>query len=112
VLIVDNAQLAQQRLILLDSTLVFSMAMSIWMYVRFYKYRHQPFSNQWWTWLIATGVSLSFVMSTKYVGLFTFVTIGSAVAYDLWNLLDYKRGLPIVLSQPRPLQKRVSNVLL
>jgi dolichyl-phosphate-mannose-protein mannosyltransferase len=92
----DNAQLAQQRLILLDATLVFSMAMSIWMYVRFYRYRHMPFSRPWWTWLIATGVSLSFVMSTKYVGLFTFVTIGSAVAYDLWNLLDYRRGLPMV----------------
>jgi Dolichyl-phosphate-mannose-protein mannosyltransferase len=96
----DNAQLAQQRLILLDATLVFSMAMSIWMYVRFYRYRHMPFSRPWWTWLIATGVSLSFVMSTKYVGLFTFVTIGSAVAYDLWNLLDYRRGLPMVIPHP------------
>ena len=66
------------------------------MYVKFYTYRHQAFSKQWWTWLIATGVALSFVMSTKYVGLFTFVTIGAAVAVDLWNLLDYRRGLPIV----------------
>jgi dolichyl-phosphate-mannose-protein mannosyltransferase len=93
---VDNAQLAQQRLILLDSTLVFSIAVSIWMYILFYRYRHQPFSRPWWRWLIATGVALSFVMSTKYVGLFTFITIGSAVAIDLWNLLDYRRGLPIV----------------
>jgi dolichyl-phosphate-mannose-protein mannosyltransferase len=90
--------LAQQRLILLDATLVFSIAMSIWMYVKFYTYRHEAFSKQWWTWLIATGVALSFVMSTKYVGLFTFVTIGAAVAVDLWNLLDYRRGLPIVHS--------------
>jgi dolichyl-phosphate-mannose--protein O-mannosyl transferase len=93
---VDNAQLGEQRLILLDSTLVFSMAMSVWMYVLFYRYRHQPFSKPWWTWLIATGVALSCVISTKYVGLFTFVTIGSAVAIDLWNLLDYRRGLPMV----------------
>ena len=98
-LMLDNAQLAQQRLILLDATLVFSMAMSIWMYVRFYRCRHMPFTRPWWTWLIATGVALSFVMSTKYVGLFTFVTIGSAVAYDLWNLLDYRRGLPMVISR-------------
>ena len=93
---VDNAQLAQQRLILLDATLVFSMAMSVWTYIRFYRYRHQPFTTPWWRWLMATGVSLSFVMSTKYVGLFTFFTIGGAVAVDLWNLLDYRRGLPIV----------------
>jgi dolichyl-phosphate-mannose--protein O-mannosyl transferase len=78
--------------------------MSVWMYVRFYRYRHMPFSRPWWTWLIATGVSLSFVMSTKYVGLFTFITIGSAVCVDLWNLLDYRRGLPMVskLSLPAP----------
>jgi dolichyl-phosphate-mannose-protein mannosyltransferase len=95
---VDNAQLAQQRLILLDATLVLSMACSIWTYIRFYRHRHQPFSTPWWRWLIATGVALSFVMSTKYVGLFTFVTIGGAVAIDLWNLLDIRRGLPIVPS--------------
>lgn len=92
----DNAQLAQQRLILLDATLVFSMACAIWTYIRFYRHRHNPFSKPWWRWLIATGVALSFVMSTKYVGLFTFVTIGGAVAVDLWNLLDIRRGLPIV----------------
>ena len=101
-LTIDNGQLAEQRLILLDATLVFSVAMSIWMYVRFYKYRHMPFTRPWWTWLVATGISLSFVMSTKYVGLFTFFTIGSAVAVDLWNLLDYKRGLPMVPQQPFP----------
>lgn len=30
------------------------------------------------------------------VGLFTFFTIGAAVIVDLWNLLDYKRGLSMV----------------
>lgn len=30
------------------------------------------------------------------VGLFTFLTIGSAVIYDLWDLLDYKKGLSMV----------------
>jgi dolichyl-phosphate-mannose-protein mannosyltransferase len=33
------------------------------------------------------------VISTKYVGVFTFLSIGGAVAVDLWNLLDIKRGL-------------------
>jgi dolichyl-phosphate-mannose-protein mannosyltransferase len=88
--------LGEQRLILLDSTLVFSMAMAIWMYILFYRQRHHPFSKPWWTWLVATGIALSCTMSTKYVGLFTYFTIGGAVAVDLWNLLDYKRGLPIV----------------
>jgi len=38
-----------------------------------------------------TGFALSCDISTKYVGLFAFITIGSAVAIDLWNLLDIKR---------------------
>jgi dolichyl-phosphate-mannose-protein mannosyltransferase len=71
------------------------MACSLLCYVRFYKLRDQPFGRKWWKWLLLTGVSLSCVISTKYVGVFTFVTIGGAVIVDLWNLLDYKRGLSL-----------------
>ncbi|KAI1908710.1 Dolichyl-phosphate-mannose--protein mannosyltransferase 4 [Ophidiomyces ophidiicola] len=87
----DNAHIAEDRLILLDATLVISMALSILCYVRFYKLRHASFTRKWWKWLLLTGISLSCVISTKYVGLFTFVTIGSAVLIDLWNLLDINR---------------------
>jgi dolichyl-phosphate-mannose-protein mannosyltransferase len=90
-MIFDNAHIAETRLILLDACLVFSMACSVLCYVKFYKERHQPFGRKWWKWLLLTGISLSCVISTKYVGLFTFVTIGSAVAVDLWNLLDINR---------------------
>lgn len=87
----DNAHIGQTRLILLDATLVFAMSVSVLCYVRFYKLRHDSFSRKWWKWLLLTGVSLSCVISTKYVGVFTFFTIGSAVAIDLWGLLDIKR---------------------
>ncbi|KAL5337829.1 Dolichyl-phosphate-mannose-protein mannosyltransferase-domain-containing protein [Aspergillus crustosus] len=87
----DNAHIGEDRLILLDSTLVITMALSILCYVRFYKLRHEPFGRKWWKWLLLTGVALSCVISTKYVGVFTFVTIGSAVLVDLWNLLDIRR---------------------
>lgn len=87
----DNAHIGEDRLILLDACLVLSMALSILCYVKFYKQRHSEFSRKWWKWLLLTGISLSCVISTKYVGVFTFVTIGSAVAIDLWNLLDIKR---------------------
>ena len=87
----DNAHIGQTRLILLDATLVYAMSLSVLFYIRFYKLRHQPFSRKWWKWLLMTGFALSCVISTKYVGVFTFVTIGSAVAIDLWNLLDVKR---------------------
>jgi len=87
----DNAHIGQTRLILLDATLVFAMSVSVLCYVRFYKMRHDPFSRKWWKWLLLTGVAMSCVISTKYVGVFTFFTIGSAVAIDLWGLLDINR---------------------
>jgi dolichyl-phosphate-mannose-protein mannosyltransferase len=90
-MVFDNAHVGEDRLILLDATLVLSMALSILCYVRFYKLRHQPFGRKWWKWLLLTGFCLSCVISTKYVGFFTFVTIGAAVLIDLWNLLDINR---------------------
>ncbi|KAG7104138.1 Dolichyl-phosphate-mannose--protein mannosyltransferase 4 like [Verticillium longisporum] len=89
--LLDNAHIGQTRLILLDATLVFAMACSLLCYIKFYKLRHEPFSRKWWKWLILTGFALSADISVKYVGLFAFVTIGSAVAIDLWELLDIKR---------------------
>lgn len=90
-MVFDNAHVGETRLILLDATLVFTMALSVLCYVKFYKQRHQPFGRKWWKWLLLTGVSLSCVISTKYVGAFTFFTIGAAVLVDLWNLLDINR---------------------
>ncbi|KAI1382206.1 glycosyltransferase family 39 protein [Hypoxylon crocopeplum] len=89
--LMDNAHIGQTRLILLDATLIFAMACSLLCYIKFYKLRHEAFSRKWWKWLILTGFALSCDISTKYVGLFAFVTIGSAVIIDLWDLLDIKR---------------------
>lgn len=87
----DNAHIGQTRLILLDATLVFFMSLSVLGYIRFYKQRHEPLGRKWWKWLLLTGVSMSCVISTKYVGAFTFFTIGCAVLIDLWDLLDVDR---------------------
>ena len=87
----DNAHIGQTRLILLDATLIFFMALSVLCYIRFYKLRHAPFSRKWWKWLLLTGVCLSCVISTKYVGVFTFVSVGLPVLIDLWDLLDVNR---------------------
>ena len=88
----DNAHIGQTRLILLDATLVFAMSLSVLCYVKFYKWRHDPFSRKWWKWLLLTGVAMSCVISTKYVGVFTFFTVGCAVAIDLWGLFDINRA--------------------
>lgn len=90
--LLDNAHIGQTRLILLDATLVLCMACSLLCYIKFYKLRHEPFSRKWWKWMILTGFALSCDISTKYVGLFAFVTIGCAVAIDLWDLLDVRRA--------------------
>jgi dolichyl-phosphate-mannose-protein mannosyltransferase len=91
VVLFDNAHIGQTRLILLDATLIFFMALSILCYVRFYKLRHIPFSRKWWKWLLLTGTCLSCVISTKYVGAFTFFSIGVPVLFDLWDLMDVNR---------------------
>lgn len=95
IILFDTAHIAETRLILLDATLIFSVAASFYCYVRFSKHRANPFSLSWWKWLLLTGFSLSCVISTKYVGTFTFITVGSAVAIDLWNLLDIAAGLSL-----------------
>jgi dolichyl-phosphate-mannose-protein mannosyltransferase len=96
--LLDNAHIGQTRLILLDATLVFAMACSLLCYIKFYKLRHQPFTRKWWKWMILTGFALSCDISVKYVGLFAFVTIGSAVLIDLWDLLNVKReGGPLTM---------------
>ena len=87
----DNAHVGQTRLILLDATLVLFMALSVLCYIRFYKLRHDPFGRKWWKWLLLTGISMSCVISTKYVGAFTFFSIGVPVMIDLWDLLDINR---------------------
>lgn len=91
----DNAQVIDSRLILLDATLILSVALTVFSYAKFSTYRRQPFKQWWWVWLLLTGVSLSCVISTKYVGVFTYFTIGLAVVYELWLLLDIKKGLSL-----------------
>jgi dolichyl-phosphate-mannose-protein mannosyltransferase len=91
VVLFDNAHIGQTRLILLDATLVLFMALSVLSYIRFYKLRHAPFGRKWWKWLLLTGICMSCVISTKYVGAFTFFSIGVPVIIDLWDLLDIKR---------------------
>ncbi|GBB86163.1 hypothetical protein RclHR1_01260034 [Rhizophagus clarus] len=89
----DNALICQTQLILLDSMLVFFMLCTFYSYIRFSKLHLREFSNEWWVWLITTGVSLGLTIGVKMVGLFTVMTIGVAVLIDLWNLLDINRGL-------------------
>ncbi|GAA5966268.1 hypothetical protein JCM3765_002580 [Sporobolomyces pararoseus] len=88
----DNAHITQTRLILLDAPLVLFMCCAFYSYVKFYKLRYSEFTKPWWTWMFLTGTFLSLTISCKMVGLFAFLSVGTAVLIDLWNLLDIKRG--------------------
>ncbi|MCJ1437069.1 hypothetical protein MMC27_006454 [Xylographa pallens] len=86
--LLDNAHIAQTRLVYLDAILVFAIVCSLLCYIKFSKLKDQAFSKQWWTWLFLTGLALSCDISTKYVGFFTYITVGTAVVIDLWELFD------------------------
>ncbi|CCH58845.1 hypothetical protein TBLA_0A10670 [Henningerozyma blattae CBS 6284] len=108
----DNAHIVETRLILLDATLIISVAASIYCYVRFYKAQLKaPFSYSWFFWLYLTGLSLSFVISTKYVGVFTFVMVGIAVLVNLWQLLDIRASLNMK-TYIKHFTRRVSGLIL
>ncbi|MBW0513627.1 hypothetical protein O181_053342 [Austropuccinia psidii MF-1] len=91
-IVFDNAQILHSRLILLDAPLILFMTCSLFSYIKFYKMRYHEFTKPWWKWLILTGLSLSLTISCKFVGLFTFMSVGIAVAVDLWDILDIRRG--------------------
>jgi dolichyl-phosphate-mannose-protein mannosyltransferase len=74
------------------------MSLSVLCYVKFHQQRYIEFSKQWWFWMLATGASLAFTLGCKMVGLFTFASIGSAVLWDLWEILDIKKGHSMVRS--------------
>lgn len=86
----DNALATQSRLILLDSPLLFFTALSTFSFVKFHNYnksRVAHFTQEWWIWLVLTGLSLGAVLSVKWVGLFTVATIGVGTVWQLWELL-------------------------
>ncbi|KAI0034479.1 glycosyltransferase family 39 protein [Vararia minispora EC-137] len=88
----DSAHIAQSRLILLDSILIFFMAMTVYSYIRFRKLRYRDFTAEWWGWLVATGVFMACTWGSKVNGILTVFAIGAAVLVDLWDILDYRKN--------------------
>ncbi|KDN48044.1 hypothetical protein RSAG8_03060, partial [Rhizoctonia solani AG-8 WAC10335] len=91
----ENGLITQSRLILLDSPLIFFTALTTFFWVGFSNEDAQrPFTEQWWTWLALTGLSLGAVVSCKWVGLFTIATIGVCTLRQLWLLLGDLKVTP------------------
>jgi dolichyl-phosphate-mannose-protein mannosyltransferase len=80
---------------------VLFMALSLLCYVKFHQQRYREFSRQWWGWMLATGAALACTLGCKMVGLFTFASVGAAVLWDLWGILDIKKGHQMVSTPSR-----------
>eukprot|EP01135_Chromosphaera_perkinsii_P003037 Nk52_evm19s233 gene=Nk52_evmTU19s233 len=83
----DVGSLCLARFILLDPFLMFFIQLSVFCTVMFFSVRRQPFSDIWWMWLAASGISLGLTLSVKWVGLFVILFVGATTAMDLWDLL-------------------------
>jgi dolichyl-phosphate-mannose--protein O-mannosyl transferase len=84
---VDLALLTISRFILLDSMLLYFTALSAFCLVTFRNFQKTaPFSDGWWFWLAATGVSIGCVTSIKWVGLFAIALVGLNTIQDLWDM--------------------------
>ncbi|KAI9019294.1 Dolichyl-phosphate-mannose-protein mannosyltransferase-domain-containing protein [Phycomyces nitens] len=83
----ENSLITNNRLILLDSYLLFFTAFTIMSFNKFYKQTNKPFGALWWTWLSLTGIGLGLTVSCKWVGLFVIATVGCSTIKDLWRIL-------------------------
>lgn len=92
----ENALIAQSRLILLDSYLVFFTALTVFFWARFYNLDSEgrAFTEGWWRYLTLTGLSLGAVVSCKWVGLFTIAAVGAGTLRQLWLLLGNLKVTP------------------
>ncbi|KAI9275246.1 glycosyltransferase family 39 protein [Helicostylum pulchrum] len=87
----ENGLITNNRLILLDSILLFFTGFTLLMWVNFCNQSRHQFTTRWWLWLVMTGTGLGLTVSCKWVGLFTIATIGAAVLKELWALWGDRR---------------------
>nr|ODN93643.1 dolichyl-phosphate-mannose-protein mannosyltransferase [Cryptococcus depauperatus CBS 7855] len=80
----DIGWLCISRFILLDSMLLFFTFTTALGLVKFHNQRHAPFNDDWWIWLVFTGLSIGCVCSVKWVGMFVTALVGIYTIEDLW----------------------------
>lgn len=83
--LLDVGWLAISRFILLDSMLLFFTVLTVFCLTRFHNEQYDPFSIDWWAWLLFTGFSIGCVTSVKMIGLFVTALVGVYTIEDLWD---------------------------
>ncbi len=81
----ENSNVTISRYILLDSPLVFFMALTVYSFKKFEI--QNPFTLDWFRYLLLTGLGLGLTVSCKWVGLFTIAWVGVITVYQLWEFL-------------------------
>ncbi|ODQ78626.1 glycosyltransferase family 39 protein [Babjeviella inositovora NRRL Y-12698] len=82
---VENSNVTISRYILLDSPLLFAIALAVYSIKKFEV--EIPFSSRWFKSLVATGVGLGLAVSSKWVGLFTIAWVGVLCVFQLWFII-------------------------
>eukprot|EP00794_Sanderia_malayensis_P015859 gene15859-17457_t len=85
--IFENMLVVQGRFILMDSMLVFFIALSVCCYLKFLREHKRPFRLKWWVYLFSLGLALTGAFSVKYNGLLTLMLIGAFTFLDIWRLI-------------------------
>jgi len=83
----ENMLVVQGRFILMDSILVFFIALSVLCYLKFLKESNRPFQTKWWLYLFCLSVALTGSFSVKYNGALTVILIGGFTFLDVWRLI-------------------------
>ena len=96
--ITDVAFCTISRFILLDSMLLFYTCLAVYCLTVFRNYNAaEPFSPDWFFWLMSSGISLGLVLSVKWVGLFSVALVGIHTIQDLWKNLGNPKMKFVIL---------------
>ncbi|KAF9359211.1 hypothetical protein BGX26_012910 [Mortierella sp. AD094] len=85
-IVFDNALVTNNRLLGQDAPLMFFSAATFMFWTLFNKQSTRPFSLMWWSWLLATGVSMTGTMGVKLVGIASVLAIGLFTFSSLTSL--------------------------
>lgn len=87
----EHSFIVLSKFILLDSMLLFFIALSFACMCKLYDLRDRQMTREWSLWMLLTGISLGCVCSVKWVGLFITSVIGLYTVLDLSKLYYDKR---------------------